>query len=182
MLRIADCICDGVRFAVPSRPKSIRFSPIQESTTCLTKWANAWRRVERIISNTMALSPFVTLIDREKLDLLRRLDQFRLWHSLDDKRYCPVCGKIITGQQIQVAGGTRGNGALRLSCPSERCNSIPMDWVLPTDEILARVELVAPGEHEAATSTRISHGRIPNRRHETHHGIAPQLRNFASRL
>jgi len=128
----------------------------------------------------VVLSPSSSLPDAEKLNVLRRLDQFRQWHSLDDKRYCLVCGKIITGQQIQVAGGARGDGALRLSCPSERCNSIPMDWVLLTDEILARVEMLAAEEHEAATSTPINHSRMPERPHETHHGITAQLRNFAS--
>jgi hypothetical protein len=72
----------------------------------------------------VALAPSISLPDAEKLNVLRRLDQFRQWHSLDDERYCLVCGKIVTGQQIKVAGGTRGNGALRLNCPSERCNSI----------------------------------------------------------
>ena len=89
---------------------------------------------------TVALSPPIRLPDTDKLDALCRLDQFRQWRSLDEKRFCLVCGKIITGRQIQVAGGTRGNGPLRLSCPTERCNSIPMDWVLPTDEILAKVQ------------------------------------------
>ena len=132
------------------------------------------------MGNPVALSSSISLPDAEKLNVLRRLDQFRQWHSLDDKRYCLVCGKIITGQQIQMAGGNRGNGALRLNCPSQRCNSIPMDWVLPTDEILARVEMLAGKEHEAATSTPTNHGRMPKRPHETHHGIAAQLRNFAS--
>ena len=122
----------------------------------------------------------ISLPDAEKLNVLRELDQLRRWHSLDDKRYCLVCGKIITGHQIQVVCGTRGNGALRLSCPSDRCNSIPIDWVLPTDELLASCEHFHSKEHEAATSTRINHGRMPNRRHETHYGIAMQLRNFAS--
>jgi len=90
------------------------------------------------------------LSDEQKLEALRRLDQFRQWHSLDEKRYCLVCGNIISGRQIQVADGTRGNGRLRLSCPTERCNSIPMDWVLPTDEILARVEKMAAEERKAA--------------------------------
>ena len=84
----------------------------------------------------MLLSAPIRLSDGDKLEALQRLDQFRLWRSLDEKRYCLVCGKIMTGRQIQVAGGTRGNGPLRLSCPTERCNSIPMDWVLPTDETL----------------------------------------------
>jgi hypothetical protein len=98
----------------------------------------------------VALPAATTLSDDEKLEALRRLDQFRQWHSLDDKRYCLVCGKLITGRQIQVSGRTRGNGPLRLSCPTERCNSIPMDWVLPTDEIIAKVEKMAAEEPKAA--------------------------------
>jgi len=77
------------------------------------------------------------------------LDQFRHWHSLDEKRYCLVCGSLISGRQIQVDGGTRGDGPLRLSCPTERCNSIPMDWVLPTNEVLAKVEKLVAEERNA---------------------------------
>jgi hypothetical protein len=87
----------------------------------------------------MVLTSAVHVSDEERLRILRRLDQFRHWHSLDDKRYCLVCGKIITGRQIQVLGGARGNGPLRLVCPTQRCHSIPMDWVLPTAEILADI-------------------------------------------
>ena len=103
-----------------------------------------------LISGAVTLFEATKLSDQEKLELLRRLDQFRQWHSLDEKRYCLVCGTLISGRQIQVAGGTRGNGPLRLSCPTERCNSIPMDWVLPTNEILARVEKMAAEERKAA--------------------------------
>ena len=98
----------------------------------------------------MSVSPLNTLSDANKLDVLRRLDQFRKWRSLDDKRFCLVCGKIINGWQIQVAGGTRGNGPLQLSCPTERCNSIPMDWVLPTDELLALAETATAEDHNTA--------------------------------
>jgi hypothetical protein len=101
----------------------------------------------------VALSPPIALSDAEKLDALRRLDQFREWRSLDDKRFCLVCAKIITGRQIQVEGGTRGNGPQRLSCPSERCNSIPMDWVLPTDEILAVAETTMSEQRNVAPPT-----------------------------
>jgi hypothetical protein len=96
------------------------------------------------------MSPPTPLADTDKLAALQRLDQFRAWRSLDERRYCLVCGKIITGRQIQVAGGTRGNGSLRLTCPTERCNSIPMDWVLPTDEILAVAERATSEECNAA--------------------------------
>jgi hypothetical protein len=89
----------------------------------------------------MTLISPVHVSDEEKLKLLQRLDQFRHWHSLDDERYCLVCGKIINGHQIQLLGGTRANGPLRVVCPTERCHSIPMDWVLPTAEILADITM-----------------------------------------
>jgi hypothetical protein len=106
----------------------------------------------------MALSPPTPLPDADRLNALRRLDQFREWRSLDDRRFCLVCSRLITGGQIQVAGGTRGNGPLRLSCPTERCNSIPMDWVLPTDEILAVAETAASEERSVASPEVVDHG------------------------
>ena len=128
----------------------------------------------------MPLSPPVMLSDADKLDVLRRLDQFRQWRSLDEKRICLVCGKIITGRQIRVEGGTHGNGAIRLNCPTERCNSIPMDWALPTDELLAKLERMVAKEREAAVTTPVSRG---NRGHEPgnggHNGITSRLREFA---
>jgi hypothetical protein len=119
----------------------------------------------------MALTEPVTLSDMDKLDALRRLDQFRHWHSLDDKRFCLVCGKVITGLQIKVAGGTRGNGLLRVTCPTDQCNSIPMDWVLPTDEILANAQAAATEERETPPSSPTA--PTPE------HGLSSQLRKFA---
>ena len=103
-----------------------------------------------VVSQTVTLSTAARLSDDEKLEVLRLLDQFRQWHSLDEKRYCLVCGKLIAGRQIQLAGGTHGNGPLGLNCPTVGCNSIPMDWVLPTDEILARVEKLVEEERKAS--------------------------------
>src|SRR5215469_10797917 len=128
----------------------------------------------------MALSPPITMSEVDKLDALCRLDQFRQWRSLNEKRFCLVCGKIITGHQIQVAGGMRGNGPLRLSCPTERCNSIPMDWVMPTDEILAKVEKLTAQQREAAVPSTVAHD---HRGHQcgdsAQSGIASRLRQFA---
>ena len=90
----------------------------------------------------MALVSPIKLSDEDKLEILQRLDQFRQWHSLDEKRYCLVCGKIITGRQIQVIGGRRGNGPLRIICPTQQCNAIPMDWVRPTDEVLIKIAML----------------------------------------
>ena len=136
----------GCDFLCVSVVSEIGFSPIQESTACPIV-----RAVERkLISRVMAFLTATRLSDEEKLEVLCRLDQFRQWHSLEEKRYCLVCGTLISGRQIQVAGGTRGNGPLRLSCPTEGCNSIPMDWVLPTDDILAKVEKMVAEERKAA--------------------------------
>src|SRR2546430_17188879 len=84
------------------------------------------------------LAPIV-LSGTEKLEILQRLDRFRKWHSLEEKRYCLACGQIIEGRDVLVVGGTRGTGPLRLVCPTRGCHSIPMDWVMPTDEVLARM-------------------------------------------
>jgi hypothetical protein len=119
----------------------------------------------------MALSPPVALPEADKLEALRRLDQFREWRSLDDKRFCLVCGKIITGRQIQVAGGTRGNGPQRLSCPTEPCNSIPMDWVLPTDEILAVAKAVRSEERNVAPPMAVDR--------DVEHGLTSHLKKLA---
>jgi hypothetical protein len=111
----------------------------------------------------MASSSPDPLSDAEKLAVLRSLDQFREWQSLDEKRYCLVCGKIITGQQIQVASDTHGDGPQRLNCPTERCSSIPMDWALPTDEILAAAEtMVTPNEWNIAPTRAADSGVEPS--------------------
>ena len=112
----------------------------------------------------MTLSTATRLADDEKLEVLRRLDQFRQWNSLDEKRYCLVCGTLISGRQIQVAGGTLSTDPLRLSCPTDECNAIPMDWVLPTSDILAKVEKLADKERKASalksTAATTGNGKI----------------------
>ena len=111
----------------------------------------------------MVLSPPIALADPEKLQIMRRLDQFRVWGSLDDKRYCLSCGKLITGRDILVIGGTRGNGPLRIICPTKGCHSIPMDWVLPTDEVLAKNPVLQSSrtDHETLTGqTQVPQGRL----------------------
>jgi hypothetical protein len=90
----------------------------------------------------MALLAPKDLSSTEKHDVLRRLDRYRKWHSLDEKRYCLACSQVIDGHEIQVVGGTRGTGPLRLICPTRGCHSIPMDWVIPTDQVLARTSML----------------------------------------
>jgi hypothetical protein len=122
----------------------------------------------------VTLFPPTASSDSDKLNALRQLDQYREWRSLSDKRFCLVCGKIITGRQIHVLGGRRESGPLRLSCPTERCNSIPMDWVLPTDEILALAETAASEERNVDTSKAADR--------EVEHDLPSQLRKLAAHL
>ena len=134
-----------------------------------------------VVSGAVALTTAVRLSDNEKLEALRLLDQFRAWHSLDEKRYCLVCGKLITGRQIQLNGGIHGNGPLQLNCPTVGCNSIPMDWVLTTDEILARVEKLAEEQRKASVqkpaAVTIGNGKaVPS--HKPHNDFMARLLKF----
>lgn len=116
----------------------------------------------------MALLVPIDLSSAEKHDVLRRLDRYRKWHSLDEKRYCLACGQVINGHEIQVVGGTRGTGPLRLICPTRGCHSIPMDWVIPTDQVLARTSML----QEQAELQRT---KIPRSREK----LRVRLRKFA---
>ena len=87
--------------------------------------------------NVTQIAP-TQLSDKEKLHMLQQLDQYRQWRSLDDKRYCIVCDRLISGRDIKIIGANRENGPLRAACPTADCRSIPMDWILPNDEVLAR--------------------------------------------
>jgi len=120
--------------------------------------------------------PALELSAEDKLDVLRRLDQFRQWHSLDDKRYCLGCGKVINGRELRVIGGTRGTGPLRVICATLQCPAIPMDWVLPTTEVLTRTaEPVRPTSPPPEIKT------VPRRRpiKRAISSIATRLRPFA---
>jgi hypothetical protein len=132
----------------------------------------------KLICRAVTLSIPTRLSDDQKLESLRRLDQFRRWHSLDDERYCLVCGKLITGRQIQVAGGTRGDGPPRLSCPTEGCNSIPMDWVLPTNEILARLKAPSAEERKPSVQKPVA----TTNRHNKAIRVDEKHEHFVSRL
>jgi hypothetical protein len=84
----------------------------------------------------------IMLSDEEKLDIMRRLDQFRQWRSLDQKRYCLVCGEMITGREIQVIESACGETPLRIVCPTKHCDAVPIEWVLPTEDVLIKIAMV----------------------------------------
>src|SRR5438445_12959120 len=98
----------------------------------------------------MSLLVPIELSGADKLEILQRLDRYRKWHRLDEKRYCLACGQVIDGNGILVVGGTRGTGPLRLVCPSRGCHSIPIDWVIPNDKVLARMSMLEEEETPAS--------------------------------
>ncbi len=65
----------------------------------------------------MLFSSPVELSDNDKLNVLRRLDRFRRWNSLDEERICRRCDKHLTGRDIIVIGGSRGCGPLPHNLP-----------------------------------------------------------------
>lgn len=69
--------------------------------------------------------------DAEKLEALRHLDPFRFWRSLDDERRCLSCGRIISGRDVRLVGGTPEIGELRAMCPTQNCEAVPLDWAAP---------------------------------------------------
>ena len=84
----------------------------------------------------------VGLCDKEKLHVLQRLDQFREWHSLDDRRYCLGCGEIITGREIRVIKDVHAKESQRVACPTKDCDAVPMEWVQLTDDVLIKIAMV----------------------------------------
>jgi len=102
----------------------------------------------------MPLLAPIELSNPDKLEILQRLDRYRKWHALDEKRYCLACGHIIEGRDVLVIGGTRGTGPLRLVCPTRGCHSIPMDWIIPTDEVLARMPMLEEQENSRQPAAR----------------------------
>ena len=87
----------------------------------------------------MSASTSLQLSPEDKLDILRYLDEFHFWHSLDDERRCQRCGKSITGRQIMIIElkGTRGK--MRLQCPTAGCLSSPSEWVYANPVLAAKL-------------------------------------------
>jgi hypothetical protein len=108
--------------------------PIRRSPDCAALGTEGWFCMKRASS--------IKLSDAEKLHVLRKLDEFWEWHFLDEKRYCLVCGEIITGREIKMIGDRCGGLPPRLICPTEHCDSVPMEWVPPTEDVLIKIAMM----------------------------------------
>jgi hypothetical protein len=84
-------------------------------------------------SSLVKMKSPVQLDPSDRLILLRRLDRFRKWQSLDDRRFCRCCHKFITGRQIEAIDATTQDEPLRVACPTTDCPSNVEDWVYPNE-------------------------------------------------
>jgi hypothetical protein len=118
----------------------------------------------------MSASP-LKLVAQDKLDLLRYLDEFHYWHSLDDERRCKRCSRVINGHQILVfeLEGTRGK--LRLQCPTVACMSTPSDWVYADPFLAAKLRRdFRPGERPVhVANVLVARTARTHRRTDTEH-------------
>jgi hypothetical protein len=101
----------------------------------------------------LSVSTPLQLPPEDKLDVLRYLDEFHYWHSLDDKRRCKRCGRIITGRQMIVIELQGRRGKLQLRCPTVACVSTPSDWVYADPFLAAKLRAdFRPGASSAGSS------------------------------
>jgi hypothetical protein len=102
----------------------------------------------------------------DKLDVLGYLDEFHYWHSLDHKRRCRRCGRIITGRQLLVVELQGRRGKLHLRCPTVACVSTPSDWLYADPVLAARLRAdFRPGASHAgshAVAKRVHDGHAEN--------------------
>ena len=117
----------------------------------------------------MSVSTPLQLPPNDKLDVLRYLDEFHYWHSLEDERICKRCGHTITGDQIGVIElqGTRGQ--LRLKGPTAGCVATPGDWTYANPVQAARLRTestvsVGKAATETVATERIHHGELASKR------------------
>src|SRR5436309_11018462 len=119
------------RFCIGRSQNNIRFLPMRATVgRPIVELRAPCEAVAVSASTPLHLAP------EDRLDLLRYLDEFHYWHSLDDERRCKRCSRIITGRQIIVIERQGTRGRLRLQCPTVACISTPSDWVY-ADPVLA---------------------------------------------
>ena|SRR5690348_3356926 len=63
----------------------------------------------------------------QRLNILQTVDNHRRWYSLDDKRICVICERVIDGHQIEIGGGP---DHYTLHCPTADCPSNFSHWFL----------------------------------------------------
>ena len=67
------------------------------------------------------------LSSQERLKILRLTDEERRWYTVDDKRLCLICERIISGREIRIEGGPE---KFSLACPTDGCPGTYSHWFL----------------------------------------------------
>jgi hypothetical protein len=142
--------------------------------------------------NVVSASIPLQLPPEDKLDLLRYLDEFHYWHSLDDQRICKRCDRTITGRQTLVVGLQGRRGKLRLQCPSAGCVSTPGDWAYANPVEAAKLIALSPpvtdeNAMRVIATTLTHHGKraTKTKTSPSHHSIvgpAHPVRSVLARL
>jgi hypothetical protein len=150
------------------RRRKIRISPMcRTARRPIAAWLELSDPLRMSAPTCVKLSP------EEKLEILRRLDEFHFWHSLDDRRMCRECGHSITGWEIQVIEGKHPRDRMRLQCPTEGCVSSPSQWVYADPVLAARLRSDIPSFDLQSTTqiedlSVIYRGRIQTVRRASH--------------
>jgi hypothetical protein len=71
------------------------------------------------------MKPSVQPNDR-RLALLQRLDLYRQWTTVDDRRICFACDCEFSGREVRIRRAT-----LSLQCPTRGCAGTPREWAYP---------------------------------------------------
>jgi hypothetical protein len=87
-------------------------------------------RTDALNHDDFIVSAQPPLSTEEKLGLLKQLDRWRGWTSLDDKRLCLGCGRLFSGHEVAFLSSGSDNST-EAHCPTDGCQSIPLDWILP---------------------------------------------------
>ena len=59
--------------------------------------------------------------------VLRLTDHERRWYTVDDKRHCLICERIISGREVRISGGP---AKYLLGCPTLDCPGTFSHWFL----------------------------------------------------
>ncbi len=62
---------------------------------------------------------------QDRLSILQRTDLERRWYTIDDKRVCLICERVISGRDIRIVGGPENYS---LACPTPDCPGTFTHW------------------------------------------------------
>ena len=139
----------------------------------------------------MHVLPSLAVSGRDHLDLIRRLDRKHSWATLSDQRYCTDCHEVFSARDLEITGGTRALGRLRLQCATPGCTSSPDAWLPVGDRRTVR-RVVSATRHIAHARERarqlrrsISFARAfpqPKRQTSPLQALIKACRKFVARL